>query len=171
MATPNSFVQVNNATSLGKKLATYEFLEGADVVESEAVTLTDSDGNELLGQKVMAGSVPVVFASDQSPIPVAVTPLASGTGTLTKIPATNAVGGVGFLAADATRLGFSVFNQTPTDLIYLLLGTGVPSPTNFTVILQPNAYFEGPFNYTGPVSGIWGSVGVGAQACVNVYTA
>ena len=49
MSSPNSFIQTNNATVPGgKKLATYEFLEGPDLVESEAVTLTDSAGDEVL---------------------------------------------------------------------------------------------------------------------------
>jgi hypothetical protein len=75
MATPNSSITVNNATSPGKKLATYEF--GSPPVESEAVTLTDGMGNELLGQQAASDSVPVVLASDQSPIEIAL-----GTSTL-----------------------------------------------------------------------------------------
>lgn len=66
VAQPNSFVQVNNPTTLGKKLATYEFLDGADCVESEAVTLTDSAGNEILGPKSKAESIPVVVALQPS---------------------------------------------------------------------------------------------------------
>jgi len=62
-----SFVQVNVPTTSGKKLATYEFVNtGGDVVESEAVTLTDSAGNELLGQKPVADSIPVVPAQTTS---------------------------------------------------------------------------------------------------------
>lgn len=166
-----SFVQVNVPATLGKKLKTYESVDGlANTVESEAVTLTDGDGNELLGQKPMADSVPVVLASDQSPLPITLTPVSAGTGTPIVIPATNAP--VAFLPADPTRLGFSVFNHTPTDVLYLLLSAAGPvSTTFFTVPLQPNAYFESPFGYTGPVSGIWGSVGAGAQAIINVFTA
>lgn len=66
MTQPNSFVQVNNATTPGKKLATYEFLDGEDCLESEAVTLTDSEGNEVLGPKIMTESVPVVVALQAS---------------------------------------------------------------------------------------------------------
>ena len=66
MAQPNSFVEVNKATTAGKKLATYEFLDGSNCVESEAVTLTDSAGNEVLGPKSKADSLPVVVALQAS---------------------------------------------------------------------------------------------------------
>ncbi len=61
MARPNSFVQANKATVQGgQKLASYEFLEGEDCVESEAVTLTDACGDELLGPREPDRSIPVV---------------------------------------------------------------------------------------------------------------
>jgi hypothetical protein len=67
VAQPNSFVEVNKATNVGgKKLATYEFLEGADCVESEAVTLTDAAGNEVLGPKIDTEALPVVVALQAS---------------------------------------------------------------------------------------------------------
>lgn len=66
-AQPNSFVTVNKATTPGgKKLATYEFLNGADCVESEAVTLTDSAGNEVIGPKIDTEALPVVVALQAS---------------------------------------------------------------------------------------------------------
>ena len=65
---PNSFVQVNNVNpkTPGKKLATYEFLDGADCVESEAVTLTDATGHEVLGPKIATEALPVVVALQAS---------------------------------------------------------------------------------------------------------
>jgi hypothetical protein len=63
---PNSFVQVNKAATPGKKLATYEFLDGEDCVESEAVTLTDSAGNEVIGPKNDVDALPVVVALQAS---------------------------------------------------------------------------------------------------------
>lgn len=67
MSKPNSFVQVNTATSPGKKLAMYEFPdpEASDddcTLQSEAVTLTTGDGVELLGLKSPERSVPVIVA-------------------------------------------------------------------------------------------------------------
>lgn len=172
-AGPNAFVQVNIPTTspLGKKLATYEFVDGGgDIVESEAVTLTDAAGNELLGQQPMADSVPVAFASDQSPLPITLVPNPAGTGTLVIVPAVNVP--TAFLPADPTRLGFSIVNRSSTDMLYLLLSAvGPVSVTNYSVPLQPNAYYEDPFNYTGPVSGIWASVSPGAQANITVFKA
>jgi hypothetical protein len=68
VAQPNSYVEVNKATTQGgKKLATYEFLDdGANCVESEAVTLTDSAGNEVLGPKPDTEALPVVVALQAS---------------------------------------------------------------------------------------------------------
>jgi hypothetical protein len=173
VAGPNAFVQVNvpTTTPLGKKLATYEFVDGGgDTVESEAVTLTDAAGNELLGQKPMADSVPVTLASDQTPIPIAIVPNPAGTGTLTVIPSANVP--TAFLPADPTRLGFSIVNRSSTAMLYILLSAAGPiSVTNFSVPLQPGAYYEDPFNYTGPVSGIWAAVNPGDQANITVYSA
>ena len=170
MTSPNSNVVVNNATSPGKKLATYSFPQSGSTVESEAVTLTDGTGNELLGQQPMADSIPVTLASDQTPLPITLVPTTSGTGTLTIVPAANVP--TAFLPADPNRRGFSVVNRSSTDMLYLLLSAGGPvSVTNYSVPMQPNAYYEDPFNYTGPVSGIWASVSVGAQANITVYKA
>jgi hypothetical protein len=72
VAQPNSFVEVNKATTPSKKnLATYEFLvedakSEAVCVESEAVTLTDSAGNEVLGPKADTDALPVVVALQAS---------------------------------------------------------------------------------------------------------
>ena len=160
-----SFVEVNPATLPGKKLATYEFVNtNADVVESEAVTPTDSAGNEIVVATEATVSAIAIFAAS---IDSKIKP-PSGTGTLTAIPAANVP--TPFLLADSTRLGFSIFNDSSTDTLYLLLSAGGPvSVTLFSVALQPKAYFENPFDYRGVVTGIWGSVGVGAQALVNVY--
>jgi hypothetical protein len=58
-----SFVQVNQAATPGKKLATYEYEnESGDKVASEAVTLTTGEGRELLGLQSPNHSVPVVVA-------------------------------------------------------------------------------------------------------------
>ena len=66
--TPNSHVAVNKATTpTVQKLATYEFFDGEGCpVESEAVTLTDACGNEILGPQEPAGSLPVVVADQTS---------------------------------------------------------------------------------------------------------
>ena len=65
--TPNSSIAVNEATKPGKHLATYEFFDDKGCpVESEAVTLTDGLGNELLGPQEPSRSIPVVVADQAS---------------------------------------------------------------------------------------------------------
>jgi hypothetical protein len=65
--TPNSSIAVNQAVNPGKKLATYEFFDDKGCpVESEAVTLTDGLGNELLGPQEPSRSIPVVVADQAS---------------------------------------------------------------------------------------------------------
>jgi hypothetical protein len=65
---PNSFVAVNKAsTPTTQKLASYEFLDDkGECVESEAVTLTDAAGNEVLGPKADTDALPVVVALQPS---------------------------------------------------------------------------------------------------------
>jgi hypothetical protein len=51
----------------GDQILTWQAGTGEEI---QGVVLTDSDAGELKGQKVMASSVPVVMASDQSDIPI-----------------------------------------------------------------------------------------------------
>lgn len=108
-------------------------------------------------------AVVAVLKGGISPTPVA------KNAVLVVVPAANVP--TPFLAANPVRVGFSVYNQSHTDFLYLLLTTvgGPVSQTFFSVILQPNAYYEDAFGYTGPVSGIWGSVSPNAQALVTDY--
>jgi hypothetical protein len=161
-----SFVQVNIPATLGKKLATYEYVNGsAEVVESEAVTLTDSAGAEVhpnleATQVAILGMATAIAAKIRPP---------AGNSTLTPIAA--AIAPTPFLPADPTRLGFSIYNQSTSDTLYLLLAAGGPvSTTVFSVALIPGAYYEDAFGYTGVVSGIWDVAGIGTQALVTDYT-
>jgi len=71
-------------------------------------------------------------------------------------------------AANERRKGITVFN-TDANVLYLLLGTGTASATNFTTSVATNTYFAIPFGYTGIVSGIWAVDGTGA-ALVTEFT-
>lgn len=155
-----SFVQVNVPSTLGKKLATFEFLnDSAELVESEAVTLVDSTGVEV----PLATMIAALIALE------AKTPAAAGVAVVTAFPA-DIVSPVDLLAADATRLGFSIFNHSSSDYMYVLLANaGVVSTTVFSVIMQPDSYFESPFRYTGKVTAIWGTAAPGAQALVTDF--
>lgn len=156
-----SFVQVNIPSTLGKKLATFEFLNGsAELVESEAVTLVDSTGLE----------IPLITAIAALVALEAKTPAAAGVAVVTAFPA-DTVNPTTLLTPDATRLGFSIYNHSSTDFMYVLLANaGVVSTTVFSVIMQPDSYFEAPFRYNGRVTALWGTAtGPGAQALVTDF--
>lgn len=99
------------------------------------------------------------------------TPPAAGTGTRTNV--VGAAADTTILAANTNRRGATIYNDSSA-LLYLLLGTGTASTTNFTVILGGNGsgiggYYELPFNYTGIVKGIWASATGNAR--VTEFTA
>ena len=65
------------------------------------------------------------------------------------------------LAANANRLGAFIFNDS-TVALYVKFGT-TASSTDFTVKLDPQAYYEVPFPvYSGRIDGIWASDAAGA---------
>lgn len=114
---------------------------------SGSVDLTAVGGVALaLGQALMAASIPVTLASNQ-------TPLVSGTATTSSVSssATN----VTLLAANANRKNASFYNSS-TEILYLKLGA-TASATDFTVRILPEGYYEVPIGpvYSGKVDGIW----------------
>lgn len=70
------------------------------------------------------------------------------------------------LAANANRLGATVYNDSTVDL-YLKLGA-TASLTSFTVKMAADGYYEVPFNYTGIIDGIWASDAIGAARIVEL---
>ena len=75
----------------------------------------------------------------------------SATGTLSSVAASAASSTV--LAANASRKGFSIYNDSTAILKIAFAATA--SATAFTVLMQPNAYFENNTLYTGIITGIW----------------
>jgi len=113
-------------------------------------SLSNIDGKlATLGQKAMAGSVPVTLASDQSVIAMRDAPATAA--TVASVAA--AVADTTLLAANASRMGAAVFNAS-TAILYLKLGTGA-SAASYTVRMTPNAYYEVPFGYSGQINGYW----------------
>lgn len=98
------------------------------------------------------GTATDVSATD--PLPVTSTPSKSSTGTQSNV-AGNA-GNVTILAANTSRRGASVYNDSAA-ILYLLAAAGTSSATLYTVQIQPNGYYEVPASYTGIISGIWAS--------------
>lgn len=76
---------------------------------------------------------------------------ATGTQTTVASSATN----VTLLAANAARLGATIYNDS-TALLYVRL-QATATTSNFTVKMQGDDYYEVPAGYTGIIDGIWAS--------------
>ena len=63
---------------------------------------------------------------------------------------------VTILAANTSRECAAVYNDS-TAVLYLLVGTGTSSASNFTVRLLQTGYYEVPAGYKGIIKGIWAS--------------
>lgn len=63
---------------------------------------------------------------------------------------------VSLLAANSNRKGATIWNNS-TATLFVELGSPAGSAT-YTAKLLPDGYFEIPFGYTGPISGIWSAV-------------
>lgn len=107
--------------------------------DGSSTLVINADGS--LNVDVVGGSVVVV-------------PAKAGTGAETDVAATG--GDQTILAANANRLGGTIFNDS-TATLKILLSNAVSSATKFTASLIPNDYYELPFNYTGVVKGIFSS--------------
>jgi hypothetical protein len=75
-----------------------------------------------------------------------------------------------FLSLKTTRVGATIFNGANKEL-YVLLGDGTVSTSNFTVIVPAEGgYYEVPYNYAGIITGIWDS-GATGNARITEFTA
>ncbi len=96
-----------------------------------------------------------------------------GAGTATVTSVASAAASTSIIAANTARQGLSISN-TDANILYLLLGGGTASATNFTVALSGATataigYYEVPYGFTGAITGIWAVDGAGA-ALVTEYT-
>lgn len=91
----------------------------------------------------------------------------SSTGTATQVAdtATSAT----LLAANSLRLGATIFNDSSA-LLYVLLGSGTASSTNYTAKLFSNGFLELPYGYTGIIVGVWASDPNDGGAKVTEFT-
>ena len=104
---------------------------------------------------VKAASVSAI-ASDPA---VAVAPRQAATATLTNVAAS--VASVALLAANAARIGATIFNDSNARL-YVKFGA-TATTTSYTVRVAADGYYEAPFGYTGSVDGIWSSANGSAR--------
>jgi hypothetical protein len=86
-----------------------------------------------------------------NPAQVTITPSTSGTATPTSVA--SSITSVSLLAANSSRKGTTIWNNSTANL-YVELGA-TASTSAFTARLGAGGYYEIPFTYTGAISGIW----------------
>lgn len=82
----------------------------------------------------------------------------AATATVTSV--NDSASNVTLLAANANRLGASIFNDSTSNLFVKLGATA--SQTDFTVKIAGGGYYELPYHYTGRMDGIWSADSTGA---------
>jgi hypothetical protein len=104
-----------------------------------------------VGQKAMAASVPVVIASDQSPVPVTGSFAQPSAGVVTTVVV--GVASATLLAANAARLGAIIRNAANSDLYVKLAATA--STASYSIRMDGRTEFFLPFPaYTGVIDAI-----------------
>lgn len=108
-------------------------------------SLSSIDGKlNSLGQKTSAASVPVVLASNQSPLNATTSAVTTFNATTTSAPV---------LALNASRRGAAFYNDSG-GVIYLKLGT-TASSTSYTIRMTDNTFYELPYPiYTGVIEAV-----------------
>lgn len=91
----------------------------------------------------------------------------SSTGTATQVSDTST--STTLLASNSSRLGATIFNDSSA-LLYVLLGSGTASSTNYTAKLFSNGFLELPYGYTGIIVGVWASDPNDGGAKVTEFT-
>lgn len=146
----------------------------------------------VVGQALMAASMPVVIASNQSAVPVTLTSttitgsvavtgtffqatqpvsIAATVATLETRPGTSTKSNVAaaavdtlLLASNANRRGSTIFNDSSV-ILYISLGTAAASTSSYTLQCAGLGFYEVPFSYTGEIRGIWASATGNARVC------
>jgi hypothetical protein len=112
----------------------------------------------LLGHVIVDNaSIPVTgtFWQATQPISGTVTTTATKPGTATQTSVVSTVTtNTTLLAANANRLGASIYNES-TSVLFILLGTGTESTTVYTLQMAAGAYYEVPNAFTGIIKGHW----------------
>lgn len=121
-----------------------------------------------LAYKLQSLSPAQLFGAVPNPLPVISTPKPSANAAVTNV-ASNAAN-VTLLAANAARLGATIFNNALSGNLYAKCGATATTTTSFTVKIVPGAYWEVPFAYTGQIDGIWDTAD-GNGAVISELTA
>lgn len=121
------------------------------------------DAETAVGVVLMSGTA----AAGSSTNPLFTTESRSATATVTAVA--SGIASVTIKAANTARKGITVTN-TDANILYLLVGGGTASATNFSVaVAATTGYWEAPYGFTGAITGIWALDGAGS-ALVTEYT-
>jgi hypothetical protein len=95
------------------------------------------------------------FWQATQPVSGTVTATATKPGTATQTSVASTVTtNTTLLAANAARLGASIYNES-TSVLFILLGAGTESATVYTLQMAAGAYYEVPNAFTGIIKGHW----------------
>jgi hypothetical protein len=72
-----------------------------------------------------------------------------------------------FLRANTGRAGATVYNASDKAL-FVKLGSGAASDS-YTLEMEPNGYYEVPFDYAGEVSGAWEAGATGLALVTELF--
>jgi hypothetical protein len=99
-----------------------------------------------------------VAISPTNPLPVSTAEPGAATGTTAQVAGSATA--VTILAANTSRRGATIVNDSSA-ILYLILSSTTPTSAVYTVALDGKsavgAYYEVPFGYTGIIKGIWAS--------------
>jgi hypothetical protein len=125
------------------------YLLNSNTPASQVDTEFDSTGT---GTYKLSGPGKVTVAGNTY-APRAIVPAPAGTGTITSVA--GAASSTELLAANTSRLGATIYNES-TAVLYLALA-GSASVTAYTIQIAAGGYYECPFGYVGAIYGIWAS--------------
>lgn len=152
----NAVAESNKLIPLGDTVTT---ADAALLTKSTIIGKSSSGGGTFVDVKVNpSGSLLVEASTNGTPLSVA-EEVSSGATTVSVAATTTPFT---ILAANANRKGATFYNTSATAKLYVTLGSNV-SLTLFTIIVDPNGYYEVPFNYVGLVSAVFDSATGGAN--------
>jgi hypothetical protein len=140
----------------GKNVAAYSLTEDAETKQVQRVAMNDSTGMDATDTVTHAVKTSLVASS----VVITVKTNTSSTGMQTNVTSSASDGQI--LAANANRLGATIYNDS-TQVLYLLFANAVSSITNYSVQVLPQGFYEFYPGYTGIVKGLWASANGAAR--------
>lgn len=139
--------------------------ELSDTSHAPKIALTDGSGSTVPISPAKAEQLPAALTPGGA-LKVSITEPAAKPATATSTNVAQNAASVSLLANAPTRMGATIHNDAAAPLL-LKLGSAA-SLTSFTVKMAADSYYEVPFQYTGPIVGIWTAAGAGAARITSL---